>query len=161
MWNGCAHVEAGLGGCQTGVCQGRARTIRRAKNEERLMKKSVLIVDDEASAREALSRLLSSNGYAVRTAGDTQEASRLMAAVAAQVVLLDIDLPHVPGDSFAAFLHIRYPRTQIIFMSGQYDMVEPERFGENAMYFRKPLDVDALLETLESASGGTQPAAHL
>jgi DNA-binding NtrC family response regulator len=122
------------------------------------MKKSVLIVDDEAAARDALARLLAARGFAVRTAADTHEASRELAADPANVVLLDIDLPHVPGDSFAAFLHIRYPKTQIIFMSGQYDMVEPERFGDNALYFRKPLDIEALLDTL--ASEDTQSTAH-
>jgi DNA-binding NtrC family response regulator len=112
------------------------------------MKKSVLIVDDEALSRDALARLLTGHGFTVRTAGDSQEATRQMAAEAADTVLLDIDLPHVPGDSLAAFLHLRYPRSRIIFMSGQYDMVNPERFGENALYFRKPLDVETLVEAL-------------
>lgn len=115
------------------------------------MKKSVLIVDDEAAARESLARLLSSHGYHVRTAGDSHEATQLLGAEPAHTILLDIDLPHVPGDSFAAFLHIRHPKSRIIFMSGQYDMVDPERFGENTLYFRKPLDLDALLDVLASS----------
>jgi len=122
------------------------------------MKKSVLIVDDEAAARDSLARLLAAEGYSVRTAGDSQEAGRLLAEEAANTILLDIDLPHVPGDSFAAFLRIRYPKTRIIFMSGQYDMVNPERFGDNTLYFRKPIDVDTLLETLGSEDSAA--AAH-
>jgi DNA-binding NtrC family response regulator len=114
------------------------------------MKKSVLIVDDEAAARDALSKLLSSHGYKVQSAADSQQATQMLAAEPFQVILLDLDLPHVPGDSLAAFLHIRYPKTRILFMSGQYDMINPERFGENTLYFRKPLDLDALLEALES-----------
>jgi DNA-binding NtrC family response regulator len=115
------------------------------------MKKTVLIVDDEAAARESLARLLSSHGYVVRTAGDSNEATRLLSVEPANTILLDIDLPHVPGDSLAAFLQIRYPKSRIIFMSGQYDMVDPERFGENTLYFRKPLDLDALLDVLSSS----------
>jgi len=66
--------------------------------------------------------------------------------------LIDLNLPHFPGDSLATFLRIRHPKTRIIFMSGQYDMVNPERFGENAAYFRKPLDLDALLDALSAES---------
>ena len=116
---------------------------------------SLLIVDDERTSRDALARLLASRGFDVRTASDSQEAIHEMAQQPADTVLLDIDLPLVPGDSFATFLNIRYPKTRIIFMSGQYDMVDPGRFGENAHYFRKPIDIDALLEILEV----TQPPA--
>jgi len=114
------------------------------------MKKHVLIVDDEVNAREGLARIIAGKGFDVRTAGDTHEATRLLGESPAEVVILDLDLPLVPGDSFAAFLRIRYPKTQILFISGQYDMINPERFGEQTMYFRKPIDVDALLEALES-----------
>ena len=114
------------------------------------MKQSLLIIDDEATARDALARLLHARGYSVRTATDSQEAARALAAEPADVVLLDIALPNVPGDSFAAFLRLRYPKTRIIFMSGQYDMINPERFGQNTVYFRKPLDIDALLGALEA-----------
>jgi DNA-binding NtrC family response regulator len=116
----------------------------------------VLIVDDEAESREALARVLTAEGYTVRTAGDAQRATQLMAQEHVDVALLDIDLPHVPGDSFAAFVHLRYPRTRIVFISGQYDMVDPERFGVDTVYFRKPVDVKALLEALRN-----QPPAAL
>ena len=122
------------------------------------MSKKILIVDDEVEGLEALARLLTQHGYAVRTAGDSQEAITKMAEDAADIVLLDIDLPHVPGDSIATFLNIRYPQAHIHFMSGQYDMVNPERFGENTSYFRKPLDIEALLEVLEADTASPRTA---
>jgi DNA-binding response OmpR family regulator len=111
---------------------------------------NLLIVDDEAASRDALARALGSHGFVIRVAGDANEATRLMGQQAPEVVLLDIDLPHVPGDSLATFLHIRYPKTRIIFISGQYDMFDPERFGEQTTYFRKPIDIAALLEALSN-----------
>jgi DNA-binding NtrC family response regulator len=123
-----------------------------------IMAKTILIVDDEPTARDALARLLQRRGYTVRTAGDSQEAIQKMAESPADTVLLDIDLPHVPGDSIATFLNIRYPQARIHFMSGQYDMVNPERFGENTSYFRKPLDIEALLEVLESNTASSDRA---
>jgi hypothetical protein len=35
-------------------------------------------------------------------------------------------------------------------MSGQYDMVDCERFGEQSLYFHKPLDIETLLEILRT-----------
>ena len=110
----------------------------------------ILIVDDEAESREALARVLAAEGYTVRTAADAHQATQRMAHEAIDIALLDIDLPHMPGDSFATFVHLRYPRTRIVFISGQYDMVDPQRFGEDAIYFRKPIDIPALLDALRN-----------
>jgi DNA-binding NtrC family response regulator len=125
------------------------------------MKNSVLIVDDEAQAREGLAKILSSHGFLIATASNSAEAAQLMAVSPAETVLLDLDLPLVPGDSVAAFLNIRYPKTRIIFISGQYDMVNPERFGEDTLYLHKPIDVDALVKVLRCdrpTSAHPQPA---
>ena len=121
------------------------------------MIKSILVVEDDATERDAFRKLLESHEYSVRVASDSQEAIRELAASPADAILLDLELPHVPGDSLAAFLRIRYPKTRIIFISGQYDMVAPERFGENTVFFRKPVDLHTLLDTLAeetSASAG-------
>lgn len=112
------------------------------------MNRNILIVDDEAASRDALARALTSHNYTVRTAGDAHQATQLMAQQPADVVLLDIELPHVPGDSLATFFHIRYPKTRIIFISGQYDMFDPERFGEQTTFLRKPIDINTLLDIL-------------
>jgi ATP-dependent Lon protease len=119
------------------------------------MSHSILIVDDEPIARESLAKVLAGRGFAVRTAGDSQEAMRQMADAAADTVLLDLELPHVPGESVAAFLQIRHPKARIIFMSGQYEMVDCERFGENTLYFPKPLDIPGLLEVLQQQPSST------
>src|SRR4051794_24981994 len=113
------------------------------------MASSILIVDDEPIARDALAKILVEQGFTVRTAGESHEAMHQMAEQPADIVLLDLELPRVPGESVAAFLQIRHPKTRIIFMSGQYDMVDCERFGENTLYFHKPIDIPNLLEVLQ------------
>jgi DNA-binding NtrC family response regulator len=114
--------------------------------------KTILIVDDEQTAREALAKVLLSEGFQALTAADSHEAMQHLAHQPADTVLLDLDLPHVPGDSVAHFINLRYPRTRIIFMSGQYDMVDCERFGEHTLYFRKPLDIESLVEILRTST---------
>lgn len=121
------------------------------------MNNRILIVDDEESSRDALARLLAAKGYDVETVGDSQQAVRAMGDRPAATVLLDIGLPFMPGDCFATFLNIRHPKTRIIFISGQYDMIDPERFGGDTLFFRKPLDIDALLGALASVRPAASP----
>ena len=56
----------------------------------------VLVVDDSAAGRYAVSRMLRRGGYEVREAGTGQEALRL-AAEKPRLVLLDVHLPDVDG----------------------------------------------------------------
>lgn len=116
------------------------------------MAKRILIVEDEEHAREPLARLLRQKGYEVCATGDVDEAHQALADFSPDVALVDIGLPVLPGDTVANFLNIRYPRTRIIFISGQYSMVDPSRFGDQAVFLRKPLDVDQLLEVIENPS---------
>ena len=64
---------------------------------------TVLVVDDEASARRALMRLLAKEGYETVEAGDGREALDALAASAApgakppDVILLDLMMPGMDG----------------------------------------------------------------
>ena len=57
----------------------------------------VLVVDDEASQRELLSRFLQRQGFAVRTAADGRSGLDLARALKPHVILLDVMLPELDG----------------------------------------------------------------
>ena len=57
----------------------------------------VLVVDDEADARELLRRLLAERGCAVTVAGSAEEALALLAAAPCDVLLTDIGMPGTDG----------------------------------------------------------------
>lgn len=57
----------------------------------------VLIVDDDAAAREAQMRLLRKAGYAVCEAGTGEDALRLLASERVDLALVDIVLPGIDG----------------------------------------------------------------
>ena len=57
------------------------------------MKKGILVVDDDASVREMLGRVLTGEGYAVQIASNGSEALALIAAHRQDLVLLDLNLP--------------------------------------------------------------------
>jgi PAS domain S-box-containing protein len=80
----------------------------------------VLVVEDEASIREAARRVLASHGYRVLTAACGEEAL----AVAARepepldVLLTDVMMPNMLGTEVAERLRGRQPGLRVLFMSG-------------------------------------------
>jgi len=74
---------------------------------------SILVVEDEASARQMLTANLQNSGYKVRCAGDVAQAEALVREVRPDLVLLDWVLPGIPGLPFARQLR-RDQRTRDI-----------------------------------------------
>lgn len=62
----------------------------------------VLIVDDEPNIRLSLEFLMRKAGYAVRSAGDGEEALAEVAREAPDVVLLDVMMPKLDGFTVCA-----------------------------------------------------------
>ena len=60
-------------------------------------KSKVLVVEDEASMRELVSRILGSAGYSVRSAADGHEGLRTLFAWQPDLVVLDIQMPTMDG----------------------------------------------------------------
>jgi len=61
------------------------------------MEKKILVVDDEPTFVRLVSKTLAHKGYEVLTAGDGQEALRLMFAHQPDLVLLDMVMPKMDG----------------------------------------------------------------
>jgi two-component system phosphate regulon response regulator OmpR len=57
----------------------------------------ILVVDDDARLRQLLSRYLVENGYMVSTAADAGEARRQLAAMAFDLIVLDVMMPGENG----------------------------------------------------------------
>ena len=61
------------------------------------MEKKILLVDDEPACVRLVSQVLNQKGYQVFTAGDGQEALRLLFAHKPDLVLLDVMMPKMDG----------------------------------------------------------------
>ena len=68
--------------------------------KEKSMYGSILVVEDETSARQLLAANLQNSGYKVRCAGDVAQAEALVREVRPDLVLLDWVLPGIPGLPF-------------------------------------------------------------
>jgi len=58
---------------------------------------SVLVVDDDADSREAVSRFLSKSGYTVRSAPNGRAALMSLLSIEPDVVILDLRMPEMDG----------------------------------------------------------------
>jgi len=78
----------------------------------------ILVVDDDADARESLGLLLELDGYEVAYAGDGAEAIRREEAFAPALVLLDLGLPDIDGEDVARRMRERGTSARIVALSG-------------------------------------------
>jgi CheY-like chemotaxis protein len=108
----------------------------------------LLVVDDDAGSREALSALLAVAGFEVATAKDGRDALHQLGNGAAPcVILLDI---HMPGMDGRAFRKVQAGDSQVadvpvIALSGDPHIQEEARQLRVRDYLLKPVDPDKLL----------------
>ncbi len=114
------------------------------------LKRSILLVDDDAGIRESMQAILMLQGYDVDLASSGQEALDLCAGRDYDVVLLDIFMPEMDGVETLRRIKERRPATRVIMITGMEGGVEAQRAMEEGAeaLFRKPLDVATFLPVL-------------
>jgi len=118
------------------------------------MSATVLIVDDEATARSFVSEALADGGYEAIEAGTLAEANEVIDTAAADIVLLDVMLPDGSGLSLLDRLALENPRPPVILITafGEVDTaVEAMKKGAQD-FLQKPLDLERLLQAVERSS---------
>jgi DNA-binding NarL/FixJ family response regulator len=122
---------------------------------------SVAIVEDDSSTREGLSLLIdASPGYrCTGKFGSVEEALPELARADADVLLLDINLPGVPGSEGVRLFRDRYPGLQILMLTVY---AEKERVFESICngacgYLLKKTTPAKLLEAISEAYSGGAP----
>jgi DNA-binding NtrC family response regulator len=110
------------------------------------MKGRVLVVDDEADARTALSELLRGEGYLVETAADGFKALGKVPEFAPDVVLTDLRMPGMHGVELLKRLRADHPDVVVLVMTafGAADLAVSALHEGAAGYFIKPLNVAEL-----------------
>jgi DNA-binding response OmpR family regulator len=112
------------------------------------MSKKILVVDDESSIREALSKVLQAEDYEVVTAENGQEAIEKIKSEKIELMLLDLGLPVKDGWDIVIWLAQVNPLLPVIIITGRWNQRElAEKMGADAL-MDKPLDVPHLLQTI-------------
>jgi len=107
----------------------------------------VLVVDDEAAARSALTQLLEEEGYEVRSAGDAYKAIGRTDAWAPDLAITDLAMPGMDGVELMERLRASYPHLPVVVMTAHGSVesaVQALQKGADD-YLTKPLNFEHIL----------------
>ncbi len=112
---------------------------------------SVLVVDDENSARDLCRDVAIETGLQVRTANNTEQALEILDQYPVDILITDLRVPQLGGIELLKRVREHYPQTAVVVLT-QYgtieNAVEATRLGA-ADYLTKPFHVDELRRKLD------------
>jgi FixJ family two-component response regulator len=116
----------------------------------------IAVIDDDASVRRSLARLLGSAGLRVNTFASAQQYVERGGQPAVDCLVLDIHLGGMDGFALHELLKASGDATPSVFMTAFDDAPTRERAQQAgaAGYLRKPFDASRLLEMVFSAVEG-------
>ncbi|WP_237478765.1 hybrid sensor histidine kinase/response regulator [Lichenibacterium dinghuense] len=115
----------------------------------------ILVVDDDAAARDLLARFLKREGFAVTGAADGQAGLTLARALRPQAILLDVEMPKMDGWSVLHALR-QDPAlvdTPVVMVSVKNEQSLAYALGATD-YLLKPVDWDRLKRVVERVHPG-------
>jgi DNA-binding response OmpR family regulator len=131
------------------------------------MTATVLVVEDEVKIRELVRRYLEREGLAVLTTGSGAEALTMLETQPVDLIVLDLNLPDVSGESVAAEVRSRsaVPILMLTAKSTEADRIRGLELGADD-YLTKPfspkelvLRVQAVLRRTRTSSISDAPAS--
>ncbi len=114
----------------------------------------ILVIDDDSGLCRSMQIHLERQGHAVTTAQTAHDALERFSAVNPEVTFVDLNLPDISGLDIIRKLKEQGSETLAVMITGEQDAnatIQAIRLGAFD-YIRKPLDLDAILVTLEKAA---------
>jgi two-component system chemotaxis response regulator CheY len=114
----------------------------------------ILLVEDDTDIQEAMSEILTEEGFLVTTANHGAEGLAALAkpGYVPDLILLDLMMPVMDGHTFrrAQQDHPAYSTIPVVVISADRNAREKSETMQAAAFLPKPIDLDALLTTLAS-----------
>ncbi|MHC1752897.1 response regulator [Humidesulfovibrio sp.] len=123
----------------------------------------ILLVDDEHEFITTLAERLELRGIAARVVFDGESALLAVAESEPHVMVLDVLMPGIKGLEVLERVKRSNPRVQVLLLTGHgstRDGIEGMRLGAFD-YMMKPLNIDTLIEKMDSAIDYAGKAAGL
>jgi CheY-like chemotaxis protein len=124
------------------------------------MAATILVVDDDPNTRELLRLHLSSAGYAVHVAEDAIAAGYLVLRSPPDLIISDVNMPHMDGFEFIAALRSdsTLPHIPVIFLTTAEEGDQRGKELGAVGYITKPVRSDRLLALVaQHVAGGAHP----
>jgi FixJ family two-component response regulator len=117
----------------------------------------VCLVDDDASVRKSLGRVLESSGFKVDAFSEPEAFLGHLTAHSVPVAVLDIWMGNMTGMELLAHLCARSPNTRVIFITGHEDRAAEATVRQAGAFdfFIKPFDNKRFLAAVRDAFGRT------
>ncbi|MCB0118517.1 MAG: response regulator transcription factor [Anaerolineales bacterium] len=112
----------------------------------------ILIIDDEASLRKTMARILQQAGFEVTTAESAEQGLDFLKTTQFDMVLSDLRMPGMHGMEALKVIHAEHPNLPVVLFTAQPDVnsaVEALRHGATD-YLLKPIKPEAIIERTRS-----------
>jgi CheY-like chemotaxis protein len=80
------------------------------------MSMSILVVDDDRFVREKVKSMLRQQGFVCQATDDWAEITKIVANEKVDVILMDVEMPHLSGDRIASIILKRIQNPPRIFL---------------------------------------------
>jgi DNA-binding response OmpR family regulator len=112
----------------------------------------ILIIDDEATLRQTLARILQQAGFEVTTAENAEQGLAFLKTTNFDLIFTDLRMPGIQGLDALRLIHKSYPALPVVLFTAQPDVnsaVEALRYGA-IDYLLKPLKPEVIIERTKS-----------
>ena len=120
----------------------------------------LMVVDDDAVARQTMEDILTDEGYEVMLAQDGRDASEQLARRLPQLLLTDLEMPELNGERLIEHVRATHPQLPIVVLTSRLVIDarrEAQRLGVTG-YINKPIEIGTLLSIVESTLASSQEA---
>jgi CheY-like chemotaxis protein len=113
-------------------------------------KEKLLIVDDDVSVRESLTELFTDCGLSVRSAEDGSSALFEIWQEVPDIILSDLNMPHMSGCEFLSLVRHRYPAIRVVAMSGAFSGDDIPPWIAADAFYEKGSNLSQLLQIVQA-----------
>jgi DNA-binding response OmpR family regulator len=124
---------------------------------------TIVVVEDDKDIQEYLKDVLSENHYLVYTTGKGIEAMKIIDQVNPQLILLDLGLPDIEGESLCTQIKDSHPAIPIIMLTAKddaRDIAAGLNLGADD-YVTKPFSINVLLARIQARLRDIKPTKVL
>ena len=128
-----------------------------------MVKKRILVIDDDEAVLKSMARLLDFEGYQVDTAKTGKEAVEKSQLNFYNLALIDIRLPDMEGTALLRAMRDMVPRMVKIILTGYpstSNAIEAANKGADAYVIKPVIDTDDFLRKIKEHLGKQEESEH-
>jgi PAS domain S-box-containing protein len=124
---------------------------------------TILLVEDEDTARSAMSEFLENLGYEVLQAANGHDALAIYAErwTEIRIVISDLIMPHLNGVEMAQEIWKDHPNLPVIFVSAYGDEDVRTKLPVDSLFFQKPFRLEQVAKAMRDALDKKKPAKRI